>query len=627
MYGALFPDEVDQALRIKAREPGPPPAAPGAFGNFWGALVRGPAAGVLDMVDVPARQIEREQNLRVRGLPSLRGRDERLPKIADEISMESPLAQSVREALTPDPLTTGVMSQIVFGAGNVLTQAGVMGLAGGPLVGAAGVGVVQGAIETGKLQDEGVDTATAAQAGIVKGATLAASFAAPVLGKTLLETIGIIAVTGPGAFMAEQAGIRAVLDAANYDTQAAKYDPFDPVGLTVSTLAPALFAGAAGAVRSARRVAPPDSVESARALKNQVETERQVLVRDQADPAVQAAHQKALADAAVAIDAGRPLDGLAPPADPAVVAQVEAEIRARLAADPELRAAVEAEATVPVRAAAEPAPAPDAVAPAAPAADPFPRVDSLPSFSIGPGAILPKVIAEGSVLYRETSIDGLEGILRYDGQFQAARLFVTDNIDLALGQGSNRGVQVEFRPNALSGEVHAKPGTGDLAGREYATDLVAPRAVQSITFDKMPKGKLRGLTIRVLRAEFVRQDLPDGRVRFVRKQPPAQAPQAADASAQKVDVPAAKAEPKADAPARRTEAAKPAPELPETLAARAALARMPDLQLEVGRDADGAPITRSAAELLDEADMEARQAEVDSQAFEAAVMCEIGSGA
>ena len=572
MFDSLFAPETASALATRARIPSAPPDGPGAFGNFWGALVRGPAAGVLDMVDIPARQVEREQNLRVRGLPSLRERDERLPKIGEEIDMQSPLARSVREALTPDPMTTGVMSQIVFGAGNVLTQAGIMGLAGGPLVGAGGVGVVQGAIETGKLQDEGVDTATAVQAGLVKGATMAASFAAPVIGKTLLETLGIIAVTGPGAFMAEQAGIRAVLEQADYDTQAAKYDPFDPVGLTVSTLAPALFAGAAGAMRgAARKALPPDAVEGARALKNQVEAERQVLVRDQADPAVQAAHQKALADAAVAIDAGRPLDGLLPPADPAVVAQVEAEVRARLAADPELRAAVEAAATGPE------APRPDV-----------------------------PLIQFAEAKLEDADGQALDGIAATFDNGRGS----TGTLELGIRDGRLFPVWVD---NGIYGGERRSSGVVtslyEAAIREAQARGLAFTSDSSVTMDAARVYDALG------RRGYEVTRNPAARM--------ADAPEVITPRWVTDDKsPVFEVKPKAEAAG-----AKPAPELPETVAARAALARMPDLQLEVGRDADGAPITRSAAELLDEADMEAKQAETDARAFEAAVMCEIGSGA
>lgn len=149
--------------------------------------------------------------------------------------------------------------------------------------------------------------------------------------------------------------------------------------------------------------------------------------------------------------------------------------------------------------------------------DTLPRVDSIERFPMGPGSIKPKVVAEGKVLYRETNQSGLDDLLRMDNQFDYQPIFVADNQDLALGQQGNKGIQVEFRPNALSGAENVKPGTGDLAGREYKIDIVAPRAVQAVTFPKKFNFKQLGYGSRVALSRFTRTELPDGRIRFERK--------------------------------------------------------------------------------------------------------------
>ncbi|WP_287278806.1 hypothetical protein, partial [Ralstonia sp.] len=156
-------------------------------------------------------------------------------------------------------------------------------------------------------------------------------------------------------------------------------------------------------------------------------------------------------------------------------------------------------------------------------AERFPSVETVTGLSVGPGGIItPRVIAKGRPLYRETNIDGLDDILRLDGHAHVAGYFVTDNQDLALGQGDNQGVQVVFRPDALSGQENRKPGTGDIAGREYKTDIAAPRAVQSVTMKATDAKRLRGLTRRVLLTEFDRQDIGGGQMQFQRKGLPAQ---------------------------------------------------------------------------------------------------------
>jgi hypothetical protein len=174
----------------------------------------------------------------------------------------------------------------------------------------------------------------------------------------------------------------------------------------------------------------------------------------------------------------------------------------------------------------------------APQADRFPPVASITDAHAGPGGrIEPRPIAPGRPLYRETNPEGLDDLLRLDGQADIRAIFVADSRDLALGQGDNRGVLVTFRPDALSGREHAKPGTGDAAGREYRTDFLAPRAVQAVELSSADVTRLRLLTRRRLAEDFDRAPVADGRVRFVRKglaMSPAAAPQVAEPLAEYV---------------------------------------------------------------------------------------------
>lgn len=148
----------------------------------------------------------------------------------------------------------------------------------------------------------------------------------------------------------------------------------------------------------------------------------------------------------------------------------------------------------------------------------FPRVRNIPAMAVGPTGIEPREIATGKRLYRETSVSGLDDLLYSDGRADVRPMFVADNVDLAIGQGRNKGVHVEFREGSLSGREHEKPGTGDIAGREYAVDMIAPRAVAAFTVPATFKPSLlRGLPRRVLSSEFDRQELADGRARYVRK--------------------------------------------------------------------------------------------------------------
>lgn len=158
--------------------------------------------------------------------------------------------------------------------------------------------------------------------------------------------------------------------------------------------------------------------------------------------------------------------------------------------------------------------------------DLFPRVDAIQGrAAFGLGVIKfdnnRKVLAENKPLYRETNASGADGLLREDslGQFWPTTTYVTDDPVLAIGQGINRGVMVKFRPNSLSGVENVKPGTGVIGGREYVTDLVAPRAIEQITF-KDPKqvNNLRVLSRKNLSNNFNRVNNPDGSVTYTRKE-------------------------------------------------------------------------------------------------------------
>lgn len=150
-------------------------------------------------------------------------------------------------------------------------------------------------------------------------------------------------------------------------------------------------------------------------------------------------------------------------------------------------------------------------------ADPFPRVDAQKLMQVGFTGFVPRVVAEGKLLYREVNESGLFDLILLDDGFHATNIFVADNPDIAIGQGTNRGIKVTLRPNSASGRENVKPGTGDIAGREYQIDALAPRAVQSVTMPAKTVGKLRGLVKVRLGRSFDRVNNGDGTVTFTRR--------------------------------------------------------------------------------------------------------------
>lgn len=154
----------------------------------------------------------------------------------------------------------------------------------------------------------------------------------------------------------------------------------------------------------------------------------------------------------------------------------------------------------------------------------FKNVDEIPGISIGPGGLVkPSVIETGNSLYRETNVSGLNGLLWIDNRFEYNPMFVANSKELAIGQAENKGIKIKFRPNSLSGKENIKPGTagglGDIVGREYKTDIIAPEAIQEITVDS--EAALKGITKtakNVLNKKFDKIQNEDGSISFVRKQ-------------------------------------------------------------------------------------------------------------
>lgn len=188
------------------------------------------------------------------------------------------------------------------------------------------------------------------------------------------------------------------------------------------------------------------------------------------------------------------------------------------------------------------------------------------------------------------------------------------------GQGANKGVQVVFREGALSGAEHRKPGTSDATGREYRTDMLAPRAIESFTVPAGFKPKdMRGLARRAL-DEFEARRQPDGSVVYARK----------PADSKTVSQPPAPAAGRTEPVWANNERADPAPPAhaadaaasvaqgrdPTMAAAAEVAAERPDMLVALE---DGTEVP--AAELLARAEAERAQAEQDARAFQAAAHC------
>lgn len=163
----------------------------------------------------------------------------------DGIDWRTPEAQQAYQFgrdLRPDPLTAGAAENTVFSLTKGLTKAVGAAVTLGPAGGALAFGGSEGMTTSEDLAVQGVDQGTRTKVGAVAAVMNTVGVALPVAGKTLTQTAALVAVGGPGSFMAQQAATREILRNADYKQLAEQYDPLDPVGLAVATLLPAGFA-------------------------------------------------------------------------------------------------------------------------------------------------------------------------------------------------------------------------------------------------------------------------------------------------------------------------------------------------------------------------------------------------
>jgi hypothetical protein len=218
--------------------------------GFWADIV-GAFGQVIAATD-PLIEATAPRDVRERLAQGQKEAEQRLRNEGVDFSSEAgDLFRGVGRSYRPDPATAHAAEDVVFGFTRFASKAVGYSVAGGPVVGAALTGADEALQTADDLRLQGVDLATRTKAGALAGVAAGAGVVLPVAGKTLAQTAGLVALGGPLSFSGQQAATRYILDNAGYEKLASQYDPFDPVGLAVSTLVPAGF-GAWG-LRGARR--------------------------------------------------------------------------------------------------------------------------------------------------------------------------------------------------------------------------------------------------------------------------------------------------------------------------------------------------------------------------------------
>ncbi|EDE2075080.1 hypothetical protein GBD53_17420 [Salmonella enterica] len=193
---------------------------------------------------------------------------------AEYIAEQRKLAEQQVKRLTPDAATTGTAGQVLHGLFDMGGQAVVGTLLSGPAGGAAAVTALQGFSEFEKLTAQGVDFRTAQEAGLVQGVTAGAGTLIPMslglrAGGALAESVGAqLARTGESAvrnvaatavraapdiayaagtniaFGMAQRGLTAkTLRDGGYNEMAAQYDVFDRQSIAIDAVLGVAFGG------------------------------------------------------------------------------------------------------------------------------------------------------------------------------------------------------------------------------------------------------------------------------------------------------------------------------------------------------------------------------------------------
>lgn len=178
--------------------------------------------------------------------------DQRARLQREGVSFNNEVGDSLRDRgreFRADPDTASTAEQVLYGFARGATKIVAGAITAGP-AGVLAAGAEEGITQADDLAREGVGFQARAAAGAVQGAGLALA-ALPLVGQSLKATAGLYLAGGPGGFVAQQALTREILREAGHDKIAAGFDPFDPVGLAVASLIPAVFAGVG--IRSQRQ--------------------------------------------------------------------------------------------------------------------------------------------------------------------------------------------------------------------------------------------------------------------------------------------------------------------------------------------------------------------------------------
>jgi hypothetical protein len=347
MYDDLFPSETERSLEFRARNPEPPKAPKASIWGQAAELAASPFKGT-GQAGLQTLRVANTATPMAVGNPLAMTASEQEDLLQESGITRQSQDQALRgsiESLRPDPVTATAASRFLQEGSRVVSKALFYGATGGPAAAIVGTGVDEGITGAQELRDRGVDPATAAKVGVVRGVTMGASVAMPVIGQTALRTAGLVVTAGPGLFIAEQSMSREILERADYPEIAREYDPFDPVGLSLSMAVPGVVGLVMHRARARAAAGKPDprsdaldglardsDLVDAALVAHRTETVNAGALGDVSRPDVSNAHARALDAATQALDEGRPVHLSDVVVDPEIASQRLGDAQQRMAA-------------------------------------------------------------------------------------------------------------------------------------------------------------------------------------------------------------------------------------------------------------------------------------------------------
>lgn len=274
---------------------GATPPGPGAFAGAWKSIAGVPhgLASAATSVVAQAGNIPQEM------LYDIGGDDYSDSDLAGN-RMTQPVQQKIDETFRPDPHTTGVVGQSLFGLADVGTRI-VAGNVLDPGAGLALAASTTGHERTQELEAENVDQNTAGELGLLQGASLLAMGGTTgAFGKTTLQRMITGALTNEAFSAGTTAGDAAILRANGYDDLAEQEKWNDAASLISNGLIGMFFGALPHGVEGESpraQAGAADAIDAALTQKNAAHV-MEIAPGVPTDPASQRAHVDALDTAA-----------------------------------------------------------------------------------------------------------------------------------------------------------------------------------------------------------------------------------------------------------------------------------------------------------------------------------------